>query len=58
MDLNDLIDGAIEEDEGERAECSLCGGMGTYMGTLGNLDLDHYRCRDCGIEYSRDSRGG
>lgn len=30
--------------------CPSCEGPGVLMGTLGNRD--HYRCRDCGWDYS------
>lgn len=30
--------------------CTLCPGVGTRMGTLGTRT--HYRCRDCGSEWS------
>jgi predicted RNA-binding Zn-ribbon protein involved in translation (DUF1610 family)/transposase-like protein len=32
--------------------CPVCGGPGVYMGTLGSRD--HYRCRNCGIDFSID----
>jgi len=31
--------------------CPACGGEGAPMGALGNRV--HYRCRDCGIDFSR-----
>ena len=31
-------------------ECYACDGPGVYLGSLG--DLVHFRCRDCGAEYS------
>ena len=30
--------------------CPICEGTGEYIGTLGNLDW--YRCRNCGMEWS------
>lgn len=32
--------------------CTICNGPGVHMGTLGNLDW--YRCRDCGNQWSED----
>lgn len=34
------------------AKCSLCGGDAHPIGTLGNLAW--YRCRDCGMNSSRE----
>lgn len=35
-------------------ECPICGGDGTELGSLGwRL---HFRCRDCGMDYSVDTR--
>ena len=31
-------------------KCSICNGDKVFMGKLGNLN--HYRCRNCGKEYS------
>lgn len=33
--------------------CPACGGANSAMGKLGNLS--HFRCQDCGMEYSRDT---
>lgn len=30
--------------------CSICNGIGVYLGTLGRFRW--YRCRDCGIEFN------
>lgn len=36
--------------------CPVCGAEGaTALGTLG--DLDHYRCRDCGTDFTSDDQG-
>lgn len=35
-------------------ECPACAGSGRYMGCLGARS--HYRCRDCGIEFSDTDR--
>jgi len=35
-------------------ECPMCGGEGTELGGLGFRM--HYRCRDCGMDYSVDTR--
>jgi hypothetical protein len=32
--------------------CAACGGMLVYMGNLG--DRLHYRCRNCGLDQSRE----
>lgn len=31
--------------------CGICNGELEYMGTLG--ELDHYRCRNCGMDSSK-----
>ena len=33
--------------------CPLCDGPVFYIGTLGGLD--HFKCRNCGIEFSTDA---
>ncbi len=40
--------------EGE--PCSMCGGDLAYLGTLGSME--HYRCRNCGMEFSTPVRPG
>lgn len=45
-------DAAMEELE---AECLVCGEDNMPMGILGNLA--HYRCRNCGITYSKHLGG-
>ena len=30
--------------------CPICDGDGVFLGALG--DLDHYSCRDCGMQFS------
>ena len=41
-----------EENEGSGApECPACGGEGVSLGMLGQLE--HYRCRACGMNYSQ-----
>jgi len=37
-------------------ECPVCGGPGMYLGSLGNKE--HFRCRNCGAEFSRDKGTG
>ena len=32
--------------------CSVCGGQLNTLGTLGNME--HLRCRDCGMEFSQE----
>ena len=39
----------------EPESCEMCGGVVGFLGTLGNLD--HYQCRNCGIETSRPRIG-
>jgi hypothetical protein len=41
------VDEHIETDDG----CVLCGGPLVPLGTLGNLE--HSRCRNCGMDQSR-----
>jgi transposase-like protein len=37
--------------------CPACGAEDDHI-VLGSLGyLDHYRCRQCGIDFSRDNRG-
>jgi hypothetical protein len=45
-----------DEDEYGDAECPACGGEGVPMGTLGSLQ--HFRCRQCGINFSRKAPNG
>jgi hypothetical protein len=35
----------------EETDCPACNGTATILGRLG--DLDHFRCRACGMESSR-----
>jgi len=61
--LDDLMQGAIEaeerfgidylEYESRPTSCPLCDGIGNVMGHLGNKTW--LRCRQCGIEFSRES---
>lgn len=37
----------------EPPTCSTCGGIGNYLGQLGNLI--HFRCRQCGMQFSIDA---
>lgn len=39
----------------ENPECPACGGPGVPMGGLGNLE--YFRCRNCGAQFSRDTTG-
>ena len=56
---NQLIADAAEGDPGEEREdecirrCPMCPGWGQRMGQLGKKI--HFRCRDCGAEFSRDA---
>jgi tRNA(Ile2) C34 agmatinyltransferase TiaS len=34
-------------------DCPMCGGTGMLLGQLGHRE--HYRCRDCGMDYSIDA---
>lgn len=34
--------------------CPACGGIGVKLGALGRLIW--YRCRQCGIDYSKESK--
>jgi hypothetical protein len=43
-----------EADSIDHVVCGACGGEGAYMGTLGNLE--HFRCVNCGIDFSREAR--
>jgi hypothetical protein len=36
--------------------CEVCDGEGLFLGNLGNLA--HYRCRDCGIQFSVEGAEG
>jgi hypothetical protein len=40
-----------EFEEPESADCPACGGPGVPLGALGNLE--HFRCRNCGIDFNR-----
>jgi len=54
-DLEDFEDDeemADEDDLPEPADCPVCGGPGVPLGALGRLE--HYRCRDCGMDFNRD----
>jgi len=33
--------------------CPACGGQGAHLGSLGRRE--HFRCRDCGMDYSHES---
>lgn len=35
--------------------CPMCGGNGESMGTLGTKE--HFRCRDCGMDFSNEDQG-
>jgi len=52
LDFEVMVSGFDEDDddEDEPAECPVCGGPGVILGTLGTRV--HYRCRDCGMEFS------
>lgn len=36
-----------------RVHCPSCGGYGSKLGALG--DLQWYRCRDCGVDFNRQT---
>lgn len=40
----------FEDEEPDFLPCPACGGEGGLLGTLGTRN--HYRCRQCGAEYS------
>lgn len=40
----------LEDYARQLAACPACNGDGSSLGVLGNLI--HYRCRDCGAQYS------
>jgi DNA-directed RNA polymerase subunit RPC12/RpoP len=42
----------LDDDEDEPVQCPVCPGEGVILGALGTRV--HYRCRDCGMEFSRD----
>ena len=44
--------GADEPGDPGYAGCPACGGDGVYLGGLGNRK--HYRCRQCGIDFSSE----
>lgn len=44
----------VNEDDDEPAECPMCGGPGVPLGQLGNRM--HYKCENCGMDFSRDFR--
>jgi hypothetical protein len=44
----------MENRSGARRQCGLCGGELILLGTLGNRR--HYRCRACGMDWSRKVR--
>ena len=37
--------------EGSAPDCPACAGTGTSLGILG--DLEYFRCRQCGVDFSR-----
>jgi phosphohistidine swiveling domain-containing protein len=37
--------------EANAPACPMCGGFGTYLGSLGRRE--HYRCQNCGMDFSR-----
>lgn len=41
-------------DEAATRTCPLCYGPGVHLGTLGYRE--HYRCRNCGADFSRKER--
>ncbi len=61
QERNKLISEAAEGDPGEEHEdeclrtCPVCEGWGTRLGRLGNRI--HFRCRDCGWNFSHEQEG-
>ena len=47
--------GGDEEEPEDNPECPVCAGPGVPLGTLGRLS--HFRCRNCGIDFSRNADG-
>ena len=41
------------DNEDVPAVCPMCGGNGNLLGNLGKKV--HYRCQDCGMDFSKDS---
>jgi tRNA(Ile2) C34 agmatinyltransferase TiaS len=41
-------------DEYNVSQCPVCDGDGASLGILGHFEW--YRCRDCGIEFKKDTR--
>jgi transposase-like protein len=39
----------------DEVNCPVCGGPGMELGTLGNRQ--HFRCRNCGMDFSRHDAG-
>lgn len=50
-DCDELLIDDSEELEPESVACPECGGDGVLLGNLGRRE--HFRCRDCGIDFSR-----
>lgn len=48
------LDGSEDDEDETPLECSACGGPLVVLGTLGRLE--HFRCRNCGLERSRDTK--
>jgi tRNA(Ile2) C34 agmatinyltransferase TiaS len=46
---DELTAGVYDFTEDE-PDCPLCGGRGTFLGSLGRTE--HFRCRDCGWDFS------
>jgi len=51
-----LMDGAYCDNLAFRLECSVCGGELTSLGVLGRRE--HLRCRNCGMDSSREVHVG
>lgn len=52
--MADFADEDFDQEEDDFAYCPMCGGAGYELGTLGNKR--HFRCRDCGIDFSDDAK--
>ena len=50
QDIPEVWDDEFWDGVLEAPTCPLDGGPGVLLGTLGSLT--HYRCRNCGIDYS------
>jgi tRNA(Ile2) C34 agmatinyltransferase TiaS len=47
---DEKTDVVVDEEPVEPVECSICGGPALELGSLGCVK--HYRCRNCGMQFS------